>query len=455
MHTATTQNGNTGLEFFMGFLKNYDDKSQKNYNQFILTSPSSTSISFTVSTLDAVLYNGTVSSYSPAIVDVPMEFIVRDTTQRRKGIHIVTNGSEVSVVAANTNIVTEDGATTATYSIIPHQHLPVQEYEYFALSIGSKGNRLSEVLLVGTDDNTEVTVYPSQDVSLPLDPQDGGSSTIMVQPGQGHTMTLHRLQTLLITKGGKDLTGTRIVSNKPLSVLSGHECGNVPADMDNCDHVGVHIPPTATWGKEFLLVPFLGRPAGQRFKMVSAQNDTLVQCTCSGSAFEIVNLTTSGSVYEFHTSSFTSCFVQSNKPLIVVQLSQGLQTDGMGDPAMMILPPLKQYTNKISFVPLATKGTVNISNNFITIITTPEHFNHTNILLDGQPVAADWTIVLNQAEATVAYVCKLSISSEPHIVEHRHPNGRLSALVYGFDNKPRHGYGYEAGIGMRTDYSGE
>lgn len=459
-YAATAQNG---MEFFVGFLKNYDrQRTVVDFNQLLITSLSSTPVEFTVRTLlDGELHKGTVSSRSPATVDVPMKYIVLNgsPTQRRKGIQISTNGSDISVVAANAKKVNEDGATTATYSIVPHQHLPVQEYEYFALSISSSSrSHMSEILLVGTEDNTTVTVFPSQTVSLPRDPQDGENSedTIMVQPGQGHTMTLHRLQTLLITKADKlDLTGTRIVSNKPLSVLSGHECGNIPIDVGNCDHVGVHVPPTATWGKEFFLVPFLGRTAGQWFKMVSAQNDTVVQRTCSGNAPKIVNLTTTGSVYEFHTNSYTLCYLQSNKPLIVAEMSQGLQTDGMGDPAMMIIPPVERYANKISFLPLTMTESFNFADNFITIITTPEHFNPNNILLDDQPIAADWSMVLNQAKDTIAYGCKLPVSPGPHIVQHRHPNGRLSVLVYGFDSQPRHGYGFEAGVGMMTDYAGK
>ena len=424
------------------------------YLQLLVTSLSPAPTAVTISSIDAIIAETIVSSSSSAIVNVSTSTMVLNgsPSQRNKGLHIVANGSDVSVVAVNVNLINDDSATTATYNILPHHKQPAKEYEYFAVSVGSlERNLLSEVLLVGTEDNTTVSIYPTQQVSLPRDVQSNNQSTITVQPGQKHEITLQRLQTLLITNRGQDLTGTRIVSNKPLSVLSGHECGNVPSDMGNCDHLGVQIPPSSTWGKEFLLIPFLGRPAGQQFKMISSEANTTVKCTCSGVP-EVVSLNNSGSVYEFHTTSFTSCYLKSDKPLLMVQLGQGLETDGMGDPAMMIVPPMEQYTNRVSFIPLKMDGSFSFTHNFINILATSENFDYSKILLDGKPVKADWSMVLGENDTTVAYGCKIPISEGSHIVEHRHPNGRLSVLVYGFDNQPRHGYGFESVGSMKTNF---
>ena len=429
----------------MGFLRNY--RGEASYTRLIITSPETDVIQVAVNTIRTNLFSGLVSGDEPATVNIPPEWRVDESGLSDRGIHISANSSAVFVVAANVYAVGTSIGTSDTYHILPHQNLTVQFYEYYAMSIGTKldssgQERASEVLLVGTEDNTTVTVFPTQTVSLPIDPQDGGNSTIIVQPGQGHTMTLHRLQTLLITKGNLDLTGTRIVSNKPLSVLSGHECGNVPDNVGGCDHVGVHVPPTATWGKRFLLIPFLERPSGQRYKVLSAQTDTVVERTCSGDILDVVNLATSGSVYEFHTTPITSCYLQSNNPLLVVQLGQGFELDRTGDPSMMFVSPVEQYINSVSLLPLSTDD---FSANFITITAFPEHFSPANILLDGQPVKADWTVVISN-RTTVGYGCKLPISMGSHTVQHKHTKGRLSVLVYGLDREPRHAYGYLAGL---------
>ena len=85
------------------------------------------------------------------------------------------------------------------------------------------------------------------------------------------------MQTLLIGKPHVDLTGSKIVSNtcKPLTVVSGHECGNVPFTKiiviiwQNTYHQHIYL------GQEFLLVPFGGRNVGQYYKIVSSQSSTV------------------------------------------------------------------------------------------------------------------------------------------------------------------------------------
>ena len=440
-----------GSQFFMGFLKNYDTHGTNDLRLVVSTS-SIIPIAFSISTLKTHLSSGTVSPQTPKLeIRIPLEYMVRTSSiaERREGIVITANSSEVSVVAVTINIITQAQATSAAYRIFPFQRLPVSQYEYFAVSIDTKFYYLlSEFLLVGNEDNTTITVFPStEEISLPLDAQDGGNSTIMVQPGQGHTMTLHRLQTLLITKAGTDLTGTRIVSNKPLSVLSGHECGNVPRGLAKCDHVGVHVRPTATWGKEFLLVPFLGRPSGQRFKIVAARNDTLVDRTCSGSFTGTESLTHPGDSHVFHTSPYTSCYLRSNKPLMVVQLSQGNEADGRGDPSMVLVAPMEQYVNRVSFSVL--DGHL-FSNSYITITTTStKHFNPADILLDGQPVKGDWSIIISKDVNIIGLGCKVAVSPGHHIVHDNNPKGKLSVMIYGLDNKRRHAYAYLGAVSRR------
>ena len=157
------------------------------------------------------------------------------------------------------------------------------------------------------------------------------------------------MQTLLIGKSSTDLTGSRIVSNKPLTVISGHECGNVLSGSP-CEHLTEQIPPSTTWGRKFLLVPFGGRNNGQYYKVVSSQANTTVVRTCN-SVFTTKTLSIAGSSFTFFTSSDTYCFMVSNKPLLVSQLGIAKQFS-IGGPIIFILPSLDQYTNRYSFFSL-------------------------------------------------------------------------------------------------------
>ena len=63
-----------------------------------------------------------------------------------------------------------------------------------------------------------------------------------------YTVTLHALQTLLIKVVYLDLSGTKIVSNYPLTVIGGHQCATVPVLYFYCDPIATQVPPTINWG---------------------------------------------------------------------------------------------------------------------------------------------------------------------------------------------------------------
>ncbi len=50
-----------------------------------------------------------------------------------------------------------------------------------------------------------------------------------------------------------------------------------------------------------------------------------------------------GSFREFEVESF--CCIESTSPVLVAQYAYGGTSDGVGDPFMMIIPPIEQFTN--------------------------------------------------------------------------------------------------------------
>ena len=232
----------------------------------------------------------------------------------------------------------------------PCQDISGAPYEYYIVSTNSSSSQTkSQFLLVGCEDDTTITITPTQTVSIPKDTQSSSSTLTSIFSGVSKQITLNKMQTLLIGKSSTDLTGSRIVSNKPLTVISGHECGNVLSGSP-CEHLTEQIPPSTTWGRKFLLVPFGGRNNGQYYKVVSSQANTTVVRTCN-SVFTTKTLSIAGSSFTFFTSSDTYCFMVSNKPLLVSQLGIAKQFS-IGGPIIFILPSLDQYTNRYSFFSL-------------------------------------------------------------------------------------------------------
>ena len=62
------------------------------------------------------------------------------------------------------------------------------------------------------------------------------------------------------------------------------------------------------------------------------------------------NLEVPGAWQEFSTPENSFCSMSSNKPLLVMQFGLGT-TDGVGDPFMMMITPVEQYSNMLRRFP--------------------------------------------------------------------------------------------------------
>ena len=206
-----------------------------------------------------------MSSSETATIVLPSFLEVRTSgfADRMKGLRVATTGNDTISILVVVRYAGFFVIAYATYRPHLNEEFPgVDNYEYFGLSTDYTGGpnvtgRRSTILLVGNFDGTNVSITPTQVISLPEDAQSQ-SSLVDVAAGSTHSVVLGRLQTLLLASES-DLTGTRIVSDRPLTVLTGHECAQIPSNQGFCEPIYVHMPPTLNWGQMFLLAPFAGR----------------------------------------------------------------------------------------------------------------------------------------------------------------------------------------------------
>ena len=292
---------------------------------------SSSPVTYTVRTYNGTLSSGTVTNTTLAKLTIPTSLVVLDSSYRHryKGIYISAN-DKISVLLVN-----YFSRSTGEYFAYPIQNLTLSQYRYYAVSTQAQwSSHLSEVLLVGTEDNTTVTVVPTQNIHVPQNIQLSNGLEINVASGIPFSFTLHELQTFLFgTAGYDDISGTSIVSNKPLTVISGHECGNVPDNVEACEHLTEQIPPTVNWGQQFLLTPYSDRPV-QYYKVIAAEDETKYNLTCGRDNTTIYYLETSGSYFTYSTNSNIYCSISSDKPILVIQLGPGYELGDTGDPVI-------------------------------------------------------------------------------------------------------------------------
>ena len=410
-----------------------------------IATTSTDTITFHVEGTNGVFYTGTVALDSSTTVNLNLNYVVTDSSysNRNKGIRVYTeNGSLISVLVVNNN---NQAGSMGDYAAYPYQQLNVQQYVYYTISTRSIVSYTSSLtLLVGTANDTTVIITPSQNIIIPTDIQNS-SPDFTLQAGIPHTITLNHLQTFLFEANNVDLTGSKIVSDKPLTVVSGHECSNVPADVRYCEATSVQVPPTATWGTKFLLTPHGGRTGGQYYKMVAAEADTSITRNCNGGVSFNVLVGEGGSL-SFSTPSGTYCYAESDKPVFTVIFGTGGSLNrGIGDPVMSLIPSIDMYAHSdILFYVPSYSGFYSHWINIMSTEPNPE------ILMNGQVLSLSWTTINDNNRVPAGYAAQMSLS-EVGVDHYISSDAPITTLVYGWGDD--RGLSYTAGVELKQHIS--
>ena len=393
-----------GKKFVVGFLKNAVQFPAVDLELFLfITNPESSAVNFTVTPINI---RGNVSN-SLTKVNVPSSFEVLSVNERNKGILVEADGN------INVYGLSFDSDTADAYLALPCSKMAVDEYEYYGISYNTVSSSLpSVILLVACEDETVVKFHSSK-------------------------ITLNSLETYQI-ESDNDLTGTRITSSKPLSVFSGSDCAYVPQGVIGCDHLVEQVPPTVTWSSKFLVASLEGRFSGERIRVLSARAaGVAVNCNTVVSVSEF-QLQSGGSFREFEIPINSFCSIESTSPVLVAQYAYGGRSDGVGDPFMMIIPPIEQFTNNY-FV-----ETFHLFvSNYVTVYVSSEFFQTAQILLDNS-IVTGWRNVVCSSGEICGHISRINVSPGAHSIRHQNSSAVLGVSVYGFSVS--NSYGYPGGM---------
>ena len=343
----------------------------------IVLANSSSPVQFTISS-SGYSYTGTTTVNAATFVTIPSSLQVRGSSYiyRHLGLHVTSSPSQpISVV-----MVGYTDAPRSTYLALPCHDQPTDEYVYYGISHETKlDNYYGQILLVGCRDNTIVTITPTQNIQLPQNIQEHDSNIVNITAGTSYTVTLHALQTLLIALEYFDLSGTKIVSNHPLTVIGGHQCATVPVSYSFCDSIATQVPPTINWEIQFILAPLQSRSNGQRYKIVSALNNVYVNITCHQTSTFLIG-TLAGNVLTFDSDHNTFWHVQCSQLCYIAELAFGRNypVSGYGDPLLMTVPPIRQYPHSVTFTTLPEMPT-----NFYSIAVPSDTYFNRTVIING------------------------------------------------------------------------
>ena len=386
-----------------------------------MTTPETNPVTFTV-TANGFNFNGTAFNNSSTEVSIPSTFQVESNSERNKGIYVKAEGESKIVVYG----LSYEMHTSDAFLALPCSNLEVEEYEYYAMTYPDRRPQYtSDVLIVGCEDNTLVTT-PS------------------------NTITLNRLETYLIQSS--DSTGMRVTSTKPVSFFSNQKCTDIPTDIVACDHLTEQIPPTCTWGTSFYAASLLGRNSGELFRVIAAKDSTTVTVNCTTfNQLQVYNLSVAGNWQEFQIRPLSFCNIESTTPILVTQFALAYSLDNigdffLGDPFMMMIPPVEQYRNSYVLNVLS-----NFSTNCITIYVAKKYYHPSRIFVDDtSQVGSSWTSVYYSNSLLCGYITRVSLTAGVHIVYHQDPHARIGVSAYGFSRF--NSYGYPGGLKLTCKF---
>lgn len=270
-----------------------------------------------------------ITETGSCIIPIDSNFQTLGTTEiTKKAIHVTADRS-VTVIVVSARM-----ASTDSYVAIPTPSLG-KTYRAIGYSVPTTDPSFaSQVNVIATLDNTKVTFIATAPTLNGI--AKGESKSTVLNSGDVYTIHGDR---------GSDITGSLIIADKPVAVITGHSCAQVPADVTFCDMLMEASQPIEAWGKQFV-APALGPNKHFLLRAVATEDETTV--TLNSSTTTTIN---AGEYFDFPLLQLAS-YISATKPIAVAQFASSYDVDSVGDPFMVLLPPVEQHTSMYHVVTL-------------------------------------------------------------------------------------------------------
>ncbi len=374
MCAALKTTGNAGTEFYFTFVPCYEEAGNNKLMLYI-TAASDGDVTVEVGgkgfkTIKKLIPNdiipvelgpGIAQAFSKGINgSIPPEQVYQDAA-----VHVKAT---VPVVVYG---VTRFNYTSDSFMAIP-VHTLGKEYVVASMADMSwmyGGLSLpSETAIVAAYDGTRVDFTlggPSVTVS-------GGG----MRPGQTKSFMMNKGDVWVIgndanSKEG-DMSGSVIKASKPVGVVSGNQCANVPTTLRWCDFISEMELPTEMWGRSVLIPKYVSRKNGYFMKVFSKQANTSIRY--NGAPWKTTQTVggqqDKGWFYQrVDPSGNNVVSLSADAPISVTVFNTGQEDDGVStDPFQMNVLPVEQYQRSFVFCTPGSRGGNGFTKNYIGII---------------------------------------------------------------------------------------
>ena len=441
-------------EFYLGF---YQHSHLQFYPSIVLMTTEKHNVSYSIEAPGIGYYgSGIITADDEVVLHLPDDVVVSYFDDYNKGIYIRTSSRKVTVYG---QAFVEGYSRTQGYYWPYTEHLeafvaiPVidlcsREYYYYAVS--SSGYSLyynSSVLVVGTEDNTVIKLTGAKSVTVSV----GYYPTHLI-PGKEYSFKINRLQTMYIGSPD-DLTGSKIVADKQVSVFSGHQHGNITNTLsDNMysrSYLVEQIPPTVLWGKVHYVTPLSKLVSASYVIKVVASKQCVIKIYCNSSS--LPTFTTALYEGQFVNKTFSNnetCTVLSTAEVLVAQFSFGVHSsNGL---MMTLVPSREQYYN--DFILSTINGSA--GHHYINVIVTAEYYQPSMIYITtaeyNRSLETQQWVPIKVNNIIEAYATQVNITYGTSKVFHINDAAMMMIIVYGLSSYGSYGAAISNNINKGT-----
>lgn len=298
--------------------------------------------------------------------------------------------------------------------------LPVTVWtaDYAVMSWPANGSRSGFAAVTASEDGTQVQVFGAGAFTAGAGVDASGAGIVTLNAGDvlelvsdhaGGTGTY-----------GADISGTRVHANKPVQVIGGHSCANIPApDTLACDHVEHAMFPIETLGTDYLVTfpAALASESPHVIRIYAAEDTTTVHF--DPAIHDDIELSPNDPPLELSAVS-QDVRISADRALLISQYMQGQASvpSGSGDPSMALAIPTVQFRTSYVFAAPST-----FDSNFVNVIAP----SGATIKLDDQTLPLSEFSPIGTSGYGVARV--LLEQTDAHEITGTAPFG---ILVYGY-----------------------
>lgn len=373
-----TSQSNIGKSFYLSFAPN---GKRVDYLALYLSGRAKTQCKIDISSLGytkivTVIPNAVTSVFLPYMQPFSAEVRIPEKAMKGMAIHIQAD-SEIVVYGHTHTSESTDAFLGLPVSSIGNEYYPlcyqslIAPFKFGTLKIPG------QFIIAACQDSTTISITPA-------------CKTITGKlPGMPFQILLNTGDVYLVQSDTNfwtnDLTGSHITSDKPISVLSGHNATSIPdtGKRANGDHTTLDVlvemlPPVSSWGNSAIVIPFATTQAPDLIRILSAEDGNTINI--NGSDAATLN---AGKFYEMQGVS-QPLVIHSTNPMLVGQyMHSTIDSIPYGDPALTLVYPVEQYDTAYTIMSIQDPA---YSANLINITTTSS--NAGGIMLDGSVIPA-------------------------------------------------------------------